>query len=123
MAGKARARKSKKGKRSAALRKAAGPRKSAPARGSEWTVQEARAHLSQVIDAAMAGRPQRVTRFGKEAIVIVSAREFDALTKPKESLREFFLNSPLSEVFGKSGIPEVRDKERLRDIDLSDLDV
>jgi prevent-host-death family protein len=36
----------------------------------------ARAHLSKLVERALAGEPQRVTRHGKEAVVIVSEREW-----------------------------------------------
>jgi prevent-host-death family protein len=37
--------------------------------GKSWTVQDARAHFGNVIEAAPGGKPQRVTRRGKDAVV------------------------------------------------------
>ena len=35
-----------------------------------YPINEARAHLSELVERALAGEPQRVTRYGKEAVVI-----------------------------------------------------
>ncbi len=91
-------------------RKKAGP---ARTRRSSWQMQEARANLSAVIEAAMAGRPQSITRAGKEAVFVLSAKDYKMLLKATQSVDELFLNSPLSAVFGKDGVPEYRDKEAL----------
>jgi prevent-host-death family protein len=40
---------------------------------SSWTVAEAKAKFSQVIEEARAHGPQMVTRHGRSAVVIVSA--------------------------------------------------
>jgi antitoxin Phd len=50
-----------------------------------WQVQEAKARFSEVVDAATRGKPQRVTRRGKDAVVIVSARVFDQLSHAAKS--------------------------------------
>ncbi|WP_424929859.1 type II toxin-antitoxin system Phd/YefM family antitoxin [Amaricoccus tamworthensis] len=44
-----------------------------------WTLQDAKNRFSSLVDAAMAGQPQEVTRRGKPAVVIVSAAEYDRL--------------------------------------------
>jgi prevent-host-death family protein len=43
-----------------------------------YPMNKARAHFSKLIDGALAGEPQRVTRYGKEAVVIVSESEWEA---------------------------------------------
>ncbi len=60
-----------------------------------WTVAEAKAKLSEVIEKAQTSGPQRITRHGKEAVVVVSAEEWQRKTKRKGSLAEFLLASPL----------------------------
>lgn len=45
---------------------------------AEWSVAEAKARLSEVMARAKAGVPQRVTRYGKEEVVVVSAKDWDA---------------------------------------------
>ncbi|MES2859844.1 MAG: type II toxin-antitoxin system Phd/YefM family antitoxin [Pseudomonadota bacterium] len=39
---------------------------------AEWSVAEAKARFSEVVARAKAGEPQRVTRYGKDEVVIVS---------------------------------------------------
>jgi prevent-host-death family protein len=41
-----------------------------------YPINEARADFSKLVERALAGEPQRVTRYGKEAVVIVSEEEW-----------------------------------------------
>jgi prevent-host-death family protein len=43
-----------------------------------YPLNEARAEFSKLVERALAGEPQRVTRYGKEAVVIVSEDEWRA---------------------------------------------
>jgi antitoxin Phd len=58
-------------------------------------LQEAKSRLSQVVDHALREGPQTITLRGKPAVVVVSFEEFQTLTRPATSLREFFRQSPL----------------------------
>ena len=60
-----------------------------------WQLQEAKSRLSQVVDPALREGPQTITLRGKPAVVVVSFEEFQNLTRPSTSLREFFRQSPL----------------------------
>ncbi len=60
-----------------------------------WTVATAKAHLSEVVNRAISDGPQVITRYGRKAVVVVSAEEWEKRTKRKGSLVEFFANSPL----------------------------
>ncbi len=60
-----------------------------------WQLQDAKAHFSSVVDAALAGRPQCVSRHGKDAVVIVSYQGFRKMTERRGSLVDFFQSSPL----------------------------
>jgi prevent-host-death family protein len=55
--------------------------KARPPKGS-WRLQDAKARLSEVVRAAESDGPQRVTLHGRDAVVIVSADEFDRLQRP-----------------------------------------
>jgi prevent-host-death family protein len=44
-----------------------------------WQLQEAKNRFSQVVDQALAGEPQSVTRRGREVVVVVSAEMFRRL--------------------------------------------
>jgi prevent-host-death family protein len=48
-----------------------------------YPLHEARAELSKLVARALKGEPQRVTRYGKEAVVIVS--EADWAARPKSA--------------------------------------
>lgn len=48
---------------------------------SEWQLQEAKNGLSQLIRNAVGGEPQLVTLHGKPAAVVLSAAEFERLTR------------------------------------------
>jgi prevent-host-death family protein len=60
-----------------------------------WGVGEAKAHLSEVIDAALSDGPQTITRKGRTTVVVVSATEWERKTRRKGNLAEFFAHSPL----------------------------
>lgn len=48
-------------------------------RGAQWRLQEAKARFSQVVEAALQGEPQHVTRRGREAVVVLSEMSYRAL--------------------------------------------
>ena len=64
---------------------------------SIWTVKEAKAKFSEVVDKARTDGPQTVTRNGKTAVVVVSAEEWSRKTRRAGNLAEFFAESPLRE--------------------------
>ena len=49
-------------------------------------LNEARADLSKVMDRALAGVPQRITRYGKDAVVVVSEEAWNATARSAPSL-------------------------------------
>jgi prevent-host-death family protein len=59
-----------------------------------WTVAEAKANFSQLIEQARAG-PQAITRNGRPAAVVVSAGEWERRTSRSGNLGEFLAASPL----------------------------
>lgn len=61
----------------------------------QWTVAEAKAKLSEVIERAAKEGPQKITRHGEPAAVVVSTEEWERKTRRKGNLAEFFANSPL----------------------------
>jgi antitoxin Phd len=44
-----------------------------------WTLQDAKNKFSAVVEAALAGEPQEVSRRGKPAVVVLSVEEFARL--------------------------------------------
>lgn len=51
-----------------------------------YPLAEARAEFSKIVERALAGEPQRVTRYGKEAVVIVSEAEWAKRPKSAPTL-------------------------------------
>lgn len=51
-----------------------------------YPLNEARAEFSKLFDRALAGEPQRVTRNGQEAVMIVSEKEWRTRTRSAPSL-------------------------------------
>ncbi len=79
-----------------------------------WTVAEAKAKFSEIIERAMSEGPQTITRKGRTAAVVVGAEEWQRKTKRVGNLAEFFAQSPLRE----SGLKLRRLKESPRKISL-----
>ncbi len=67
-----------------------------------WTLQDAKNRFSAVVEAALAGTPQAVTRRGKPAVVVLSAEEYHRLlegaVKARESFADHLLAFPGGEV-------------------------
>jgi prevent-host-death family protein len=58
-----------------------------------YPLHEARSKLSKLIDRALGGEPQRVTRHGKEAVVIVAEADWEARPKSAASLADLFVKT------------------------------
>ena len=65
-----------------------------PQASDSWTVADAKARLSEVIERAQTD-PQIITRHGKPSAVVVSAEEWARKTQRKGTLAEFLLASPM----------------------------
>lgn len=61
----------------------------------QWTVAEAKAKFSELVERARAGCPQMITRHGRPAAVVVSAEEWEKKTRRRGTLVEFLAASPL----------------------------
>ena len=79
-----------------------------------WTVAEAKAKFSEVIERAMSEGPQTITRNGRTAAMVVGAEEWQQKTKRVGNLAEFFAASPLR----GSGLKVPRLRGRPRKISL-----
>jgi prevent-host-death family protein len=65
---------------------------------ASWAVAEAKAKFSAVVAQAQTKGPQQITKGGKPVAVVISIEEWRAehgTDKPKETLADFFRNSPL----------------------------
>ena len=91
-------------------------RKRKPVR-QEWQLQDAKARFSEVFRLARESGPQRVTKHGREAVVVLPAEEYARLAESearKGSLVDFFAASPLR----GSGIDLDRRRDFGRDVKL-----
>jgi prevent-host-death family protein len=95
------------------------PAKAAVARtqGHDWQLQTAKAKFSEVFRRARTEGPQRITRQGKEGVVMISDEQYERLMvkshQPK-SLVQFFRESPLVGV----ELDFQRDKDTGRNVEL-----
>ncbi|MCL2180491.1 MAG: type II toxin-antitoxin system Phd/YefM family antitoxin [Treponema sp.] len=64
---------------------------------TEWQLQEAKAMFSEVIRLSH-DEPQIITVHGKRTAVILSFEEYEKLSTPKQSIYDFFQNSPFRDV-------------------------
>jgi prevent-host-death family protein len=62
---------------------------------SNWTVANAKARLSQVIERARQEGPQTITKNGRSTVIVVAIEEWEKKTARSGSLAEFLLASPL----------------------------
>lgn len=60
-----------------------------------WSLQDAKAHFSEVVRLAETQGPQHVTRHGGEAVVILSLDQYRKLQPPKKSLVELLQSCPV----------------------------
>lgn len=78
------------------------PRRPRPPTGaSAWKLEDAKARFSEVVRRAKREGPQRVTYRGEDAVVVVSADEFDrmqARRRPRQRLVDFLRTTALGEI-------------------------
>jgi prevent-host-death family protein len=60
----------------------------------EWQLQDAKNKFSQVVQKARQEGPQVVTVRGERAVVILSARDYDALRAKRPSFVDALLSGP-----------------------------
>jgi antitoxin Phd len=81
---------------------------------NSWQLQNAKSKFSRLVEQALQDGPQFVTRHGNNAVVVLSYKQFQELTKPQTDLVGFLRTSPLSGM----DLDIVRDKNHPRDIAL-----
>jgi prevent-host-death family protein len=78
-----------------------------------WQVQEAKTRLSELIEKAQTEGPQTITRHGTERAVLLSAKEYHALTARRPDFKAHLLGGPKVEDFSLK-----RDRDQGREVDL-----
>jgi prevent-host-death family protein len=79
-----------------------------------WTVAEAKAKFSELLDKAKSEGPQKITKHGRTTAVVVAAEAWERKAARKGNLAEFLATSPLR----GSGLKLKRLPVRLRRIEL-----
>jgi prevent-host-death family protein len=78
-----------------------------------WQLQTAKQHFSELVERARREGPQVVTKHGKDAVVIVSAEEYQRLRGNGPNLVEFIRSAPDFDLLDLQ-----RTGDRGRDVDL-----
>jgi prevent-host-death family protein len=79
-----------------------------------WTVAEAKAKFSELLDKATSEGPQKITKHGRTTAVVVAAEEWERKAERNVNLDEFLASSPLR----GSGLKIRRLPVRLRRVEL-----
>jgi antitoxin Phd len=83
----------------------------------QWRLQDAKTQLSQVVEAALQGEPQHITRRGKPAVVVLSEEAFDAFKRNAQAAAPGFVAHLLA--IPKSEEDFDRLPVKLREVDLA----
>lgn len=92
-----------------------------------WRLQDAKSQFSTLVELALRGVPQHVTRRGKQAVVVLSEQDFAALQRSAggpagkpASLVDHLLAIPKMPVGDPKDLTDVNDLElQPRDVDFS----
>ena len=58
---------------------------------TDWPLQDAKNKFSELVNAALDGKPQRVTRRGVPAVVVLAVEEYDRLCRTESAERPNFV--------------------------------
>ncbi|MHB0984409.1 MAG: type II toxin-antitoxin system Phd/YefM family antitoxin [Sulfuricella sp.] len=86
-------------------------------RASQWRLQDAKTQFSQVVEAALRGEPQHITRRGKQAVVVLSEQAFESLQRNAHAAAPGFVAHLLAMPRDEEAVE--RTPLALRDVDLS----
>ena len=82
-----------------------------------WKLEDAKNGFSEVVRRALAHQPQRVTRGGRDAVIVISAEDYAKLAAPPENLFTFLQRSPLAAAMRDGELDLTRQRDYGRDID------
>ena len=60
-----------------------------------WQLQEAKNRLSEVVERAVTKGAQVITKHGRPVAVVLSAKEYAKLTRPREKLVDILRRCPM----------------------------
>lgn len=83
-----------------------------------WQLQDAKNRFSAVVDAALAGEPQEVTRRGKPVVVVVAIEEYQRLCQAEKDGAPNFIEHLLA--IPKGGPDDLFERApvEMRDVEL-----
>ena len=84
---------------------------------AQWALQDAKNRFSAVVDAALAGEPQQVTRRGKPTVVVLAVEDYQRLRQAEKANAPTFIEHLLS--IPKGGPEDLFERAplRLRDVE------
>lgn len=83
---------------------------------ASWQMQDAEAHLSEVVKLAEAEGPQDITLHGRPVAVVLSRAAYERLSRRHASLLDFMQASPLAGL--EEELPLERIPSPTRDVEL-----
>ena len=60
----------------------------------KWSLQNAKARFSELVNICIENGPQMVTRHGRDAVAAMSAKDYMRTSNLQTSLKDFFLSAP-----------------------------
>ena len=79
-----------------------------------WQLQEAKNRFSELVNRTLQEGAQIVTRHGQKVVVVLPFEEYERMVRPKDTLAEFLLRSPLAGV----ELQVERDRNLPRDVEI-----
>jgi prevent-host-death family protein len=80
-----------------------------------WRLEDAKNRFSELVRRALAQGPQRVTRRGRDAVIVLSAEDYQRLVAPRD-LVDFLRKSPFAEALRDGAIQLERSRDVGREI-------
>jgi prevent-host-death family protein len=81
----------------------------------QWQLQEAKARFSEVVEQALTGEVQVVTRRGRPAVVVIPYEEYERIHSDEGSGWDIFKDAPRID---EDDLPLERDRTLVRATDL-----
>ena len=60
----------------------------------DWPIQQAKNNFSALVNAALAGEPQRVTQRGQPAVIVIAVEEYERLCQAEKAGAPDFIEHP-----------------------------
>ena len=69
----------------------------------EWPLQDAKNKFSAVVNAALEGEPQHVTRRGRPAVVVIAVKDYERLRRAEKAGAPGLRSAPPVHPQGRAG--------------------